>query len=167
MPRVFALIVAALVLLVAACGGSEEPEDPVSNVPSENGIREAVQSAASPVATDFPTGDGKTLQQLADTMTAGPDLALASSVFTTGGDSRMAFGMINKDGTPVYGVATDMENAPPQRIAAQRFAFALQFSDVALLPGRYHVRAHALDPEGVRLFDHVEHAFRMHGVGRV
>ena len=36
-------------------------------------------------------------------MAAGPQLALASSVFTTPGDSRMAFGMINPDGTPVYG----------------------------------------------------------------
>ncbi len=31
-----------------------------------------------------------------------------------------------------------------------------------LLPGKYFVRAHALDPEGVRLFDHVERAARRH-----
>jgi hypothetical protein len=105
MPRVFALIAAALALLVAACGGSDNdaPQDPVGNVPSENGIREAVQSASNPAETDFPASGGQTLQQLADTMAAGPSLALASSVFTTGGDSRMAFGMINQDGAPVYG----------------------------------------------------------------
>ncbi len=105
MPRVFALIAAALALFVAACGGSDNdaPENPVGNVPSENGIRESVQNAAEPVATDFPASDGKTLQQLADTMAAGPQLALASSVFTSPGDNRMAFGMINQDGTPVYG----------------------------------------------------------------
>ena len=105
MPRVLAPIVAALVLLVAACGGSgnDAPKDPVSNVPSENGIRESVESAAKPVATDFPPAEGKTLQELADAMTAGPSLALASSVFTSPGDNRMAFGMIAQDGTPVYG----------------------------------------------------------------
>jgi hypothetical protein len=105
MPRVIALIAAVLSVLVVACGGSDEeaPKDPVGNVPSENGVREAVQSAATPTEADFPASSGKTLQQLADEMTAGPDLALASSVFTTGGDSRMAFGMINQDGTPVYG----------------------------------------------------------------
>ena len=105
MPRVFALIAAVLALFVAACGGSdnEAPENPVGNVPSENGIREQVQTASNPAETDFPASDGKTLQQLADTMAAGPSLALASSVFTTPGDSRMAFGMIGEDGMPVYG----------------------------------------------------------------
>ena len=33
----------------------------------------------------------------------GPSLALASSVFTSPGDNRMAFGVIAEDGTPVYG----------------------------------------------------------------
>jgi hypothetical protein len=136
MPRVFALIAAALALFVAACGGSdnEAPKDPVGNVPSENGIREAVQSAAKPVATDFPASDGKTLQQLADTMTAGPDLALASSVFTTGGDSRMAFGMIDKDGSPVYGPTAVYVAPTPGDPAEGPF---LAPADVLLTDARY------------------------------
>ena len=36
-------------------------------------------------------------------MSPGPSLALASSVFTSPGDNRMAFGVIAEDGTPVYG----------------------------------------------------------------
>jgi lipopolysaccharide transport system ATP-binding protein len=32
----------------------------------------------------------------------------------------------------------------------------LTLPNLALLPGKYFVRAHALDPEGVRLFDNVE-----------
>src|SRR5687768_4766260 len=106
MLRVLAPILAALSLLVAACGGGSTPDtpsDPVANVPSENGIRQAVESAEKPTDADFPPSKGKTLQQLADTMAAGPSLALASSVFTTPGASRMAFGMIAADGTPVYG----------------------------------------------------------------
>ena len=66
-----------------------------------------------------------------------PSLALASSVFTTGGDSRMAFGMIAKDGTPVYGptavyVAPTPERSGrgpvprPRRRAADRGALPLQ-----------------------------------------
>ena len=47
-----------------------------------------------------------------------------------------------------------------RRVAASgrdgRYAFALTLPDLALLPGKYMVRAHALDPEGIRLFDHVE-----------
>jgi hypothetical protein len=147
MRRVFALIAAALALLVAACGGSDTdaPKDPVGNVPSENGIREAVQSAAKPVATDFPASDGKTLQELADTMTAGPDLALASSVFTTGGDSRMAFGMINKDGTPVYGPTAVYVAPTPSDPAEGPF---LAPADVLLTDARYRSKqaATTLDP---------------------
>jgi len=63
---------------------------------------------------------------------------------------------VRADGTPVYGVATDMDGQPPVRVASDRFAFELVLPALALLPGKYFVRAHALDPEGVRLFDHVE-----------
>jgi hypothetical protein len=94
-----------LALALSACGGGQKNDssDPVANLPNENGIRQAVQAAASPDPTQFPPSKGKTLQELADQMAAGPSLALASSVFTTPGNSRMAFGVIAQDGTPVYG----------------------------------------------------------------
>ena len=102
-----------------------------------------------------------------DTIEQGGAFVVSGEVFSP--DDRtpvVLVGIVRADGTPVYGVATDMENAPPRRIGERRFAFALQFSDVALLPGRYQARAHALDPEGVRLFDHVEHAFTVTGSTR-
>jgi len=102
-----------------------------------------------------------------DTIAQGSTLTVRGEVFSP--DDRtpvVLVGIVRADGTPVYGVATDMENEPPQRIGRQRFAFAITFSDVALLPGRYQVRAHALDPEGVRLFDHVEHAITVTGATR-
>ncbi len=43
---------------------------------------------------------------------------------------------------------------------------ALVLPALTLLPGRYVVRAHALDPEGVRLFDHVEHTLTVTGTTR-
>ena len=52
------------------------------------------------------------------------------------------------------------------RIANDRYAFALTLPRVALLPGKYLVRAHALDPEGVRLFDNVERTFVVTGATR-
>jgi len=107
MLRATTILTVFLALLVAACGGGKKeetaPSDAVQNVPSENGVRDNVKSAANPTEADFPAAKGATLQELADKMAAGPELALASSVFTTPGDSRMAFGMINPDGTPVYG----------------------------------------------------------------
>jgi len=75
-------------------------------------------------------------------------------------------GLIRADGTPVYGVATDMDDVLPARIGANRFAFSLTFPRLPLLPGKYLVRAHALDPEGVRLFDNVEMPLVIEGATR-
>ena len=107
MLRVFSLLTILLALFVVACGGGDKtvdtPPDPVANVPDEGGIRDSVKLASDPKAAEFPASKGATLQELADKMLAGPQLALASSVFTTPGASRMAFGMIAQDGTPIYG----------------------------------------------------------------
>ena len=75
-------------------------------------------------------------------------------------------GLVRADGTPVYGVATDMDGVVPQRIGARRFSFAITFPRLPLLPGKYFVRAHALDPEGVRLFDNIEQPFVVEGTSR-
>ena len=66
----------------------------------------------------------------------------------------------------MYGVATDMDGVAPRRIGAHRFAFSLTFPRLPLLPGKYLVRAHALDPEGVRLFDNVEMPLLIEGATR-
>ena len=115
MLRATTILTLSLALFVAACGGGDKkpttPSDAVQNVPSENGVREGVKNASEPAEAEFPAAKGATLQELADKMAAGPELALASSVFTSPGENRMAFGMINTDGTPVYG-ATAVYVAP-------------------------------------------------------
>ena len=75
-------------------------------------------------------------------------------------------GIVRADGTPVYGVATDMDRVNPARLSPDRYAFALEFDALPLLPGKYFVRAHALDPEGVRLFDNVERELTVTGTTR-
>ena len=96
-------LVLGLLLLVAGCGGgNSKTNDPVQSLPDDAKIREAVQNATLPGKSEFPQPGGKTLEQLANTLQAGPSLAMASSVFTVG-DNRMAFGVIAKDGVPVYG----------------------------------------------------------------
>ena len=102
-----------------------------------------------------------------ETIEQGGMLTVRGEVFSP--DDRtpvVLVGIVRADGTPVYGVATDMEDAPPLQIGNGRYAFSLAFPDVALLPGRYKVRAHALDPEGVRLFDHVEQTLTVTGATR-
>jgi len=98
---------------------------------------------------------------------AGAALAVAGEVYSP--DDRtpvVLIGLVRADGTPIYGVATDMDGVAPVRTAPQRFAFSLTFPELPLLPGKYVVRAHALDPEGVRLFDNVEQPFIVEGATR-
>ena len=59
-----------------------------------------------------------------------------------------------------------MDGVAPRRIAGDRYAFALTLPRIELLPGKYFVRVHALDPEGVRLFDNVEQALVVTGETR-
>ena len=47
-----------------------------------------------------------------------------------------------------------------------RYAFSVRFADLALLPGHYRLRAHAMDPEGLRLFDTHEIPFVIAGATR-
>jgi lipopolysaccharide transport system ATP-binding protein len=102
-----------------------------------------------------------------DAISQGETLSVRGEVYSP--DSRapvILVGIVRADGTPVYGVATDMEGVAPRRLADDRFEFGLCLPELALLPGKYFVRAHALDPEGVRLFDHVERAFVVTGSSR-
>jgi hypothetical protein len=144
MKRLIALV--AVALLAAACGGGSggSSRDPVQNVPSDNGIREAVQGASSPTKADFPAVKGKTLQDLSQQLTAGPQLAMASSQFDTG-PNRIAFGVIGQDGTPIYG-PTALYVAPnPGAPAKGPFPAP---ADVLLTEARYRSKqaATAADP---------------------
>jgi len=100
-------------------------------------------------------------------LVSGGALTIAGEVFSPDGRAPVVLlGLIRADGTPVYGVATDMDGVTPARIGPQRFAFSLAFPRLPLLPGKYLVRAHALDPEGVRLFDNVEIPLLVEGATR-
>ena len=112
-----------LALLVAACGGADEnvARRPTRCATSRTrrasarrsrGVRPRTRPSSRP-----PTA--RRSQELADAMTAGPSLALATSIFTTGDPSRMAFGDDRPDGKPVYGptaiyVAPDAERRRPR-----------------------------------------------------
>lgn len=68
----------------------------------------------------------------------------------------LATGIVKVDGAPVFGTFSDVTHYQPLKIGPHRFAYALEYPNMALLPGFYKVRAHAMDPEGLRLMDHVE-----------
>jgi hypothetical protein len=97
------MAVAAAALLFAGCGGDgDDGGDGLRNVPDKGGLREQVGAAANPKAADFPSVDGRSLQEVADSMTAGPEVGLATQQFATG-RNRLAFGVIDPAGKFIYG----------------------------------------------------------------
>jgi lipopolysaccharide transport system ATP-binding protein len=95
---------------------------------------------------------------------SGAALTIKGNVFSPDGRVPVILlGVVRADGTPVYGVASDMDGVAPARVDDRHFAFTLTFPELPLLPGKYLIRVHALDPEGVRLFDNVEQSFIVEG----
>jgi lipopolysaccharide transport system ATP-binding protein len=76
------------------------------------------------------------------------------------------FGIIRADGTPVFGSPSNESRFVPAPIGDRQFAFAVRFPRASLLPGKYALRVHTLDPEGLRLFDTVETPFTISGETR-
>ena len=75
-------------------------------------------------------------------------------------------GIVRADGTPVYGVASDVEGVVPEQIDPHHYRYSIRFDSLPLLPGNYSLRGHAMDPEGLRLCDTAELRFRIRGESR-
>jgi hypothetical protein len=95
------LALAAPLGVLVGCGGSEGGGASSPNARPAPASPQ-IAAAARPELGDFPPVGGRTLQQLADTLQAGPQLALATSVHTPG-RTRVAFGVVGEDGAFLYG----------------------------------------------------------------
>jgi len=101
------------------------------------------------------------------TFRQGESLVVQGVAFEPDGRSPVVlFGIVRADGTPVYGSPSSEAGFVPAAAGDRRFAFAVRFDSLALLPGKYTLRLHALDPEGLRLFDTVENEFVVTGETR-
>ena len=76
------------------------------------------------------------------------------------------FGVARIDGTSIYGTHSNETAYLPNKIAPSQFGFCVRLSNLQLLPGKYTIRAHAMDPEGLRLFDTVNTTVRITGQTR-
>ena len=86
----------------------------------------------------------------------GAQSPLSVDIEVYSGDDRephLAVGLLRADGTAVYGTTTDIDGAHAVREGTGRYRFRLHFDALILLPGQYTLKLHALDPEGLRLFD--------------
>ena len=75
-------------------------------------------------------------------------------------------GIVRADGTPIYGVTSENDGVQLNALSDTEFQTALHFPELILLPGQYVLRTHALDPEGLRLFDTVYREFTVRGESR-
>jgi hypothetical protein len=143
MPRLPLVLIAALVLL-AGCGSTKRSTDPVAQVPEKGGLREKVRAASQVKAADFPAAGGRTLQEVADSIGAsGPELGLASSVFTVG-TNRLAFGIIDDRSGFVYGKTAVYVAPTPGDKAQGPFPAP---ADVLVTEGRYRSKQAATEQD--------------------
>ncbi len=75
-------------------------------------------------------------------------------------------GLVRPDMVPVYGVSSDMDGAVLRRVEGRVYQIDYVLPQLSLLPGRYVLRAHAMDSAGLRHFDTVERAFSVRGENR-
>ena len=95
-----------------------------------------------------------------------PLLVEAIARSADGRPPSLIVGIVRADGSPVYGVGSDMDAATPEALGGNRFRYRIAFDALPLLPGQYLLRAHPLDPEGVRLFGTTERVFVIRGSTR-
>ncbi len=98
-PRLLAPALAAgvVVLGAAGCGGGGSSSSAATAAP----VPPDVKAAETVSLGSFPKPAGRSLQEIANTLQPGPQVGLASSVFTPG-VNRLAFGMIGSDGGFLY-----------------------------------------------------------------
>lgn len=75
-------------------------------------------------------------------------------------------GWIRADGTSVFGISSEMDKIAAKKISDGSFEFKLSFPELPLLPGKYQLRLHSMDSQGLRLFQTVSHEISVVGESR-
>ncbi len=79
---------------------------------------------------------------------------------------HVALGILRIDGTSVYGTSSEVNGASLHDNGDNSFSFCVRFDRLPLLPGAYVFRAHAMDPEALRVLDTVEKPLSVTGGSR-
>ena len=97
----------------------------------------------------------------------GGELTVSGTLYSPDGRAPVvAVGVVRADGTPIFGTFSELKGFHLAPVQNGLFGYALRFTRLPLLPGHYVARSHAMDPEGMRLFDHVERKFEISGNSR-
>jgi lipopolysaccharide transport system ATP-binding protein len=101
------------------------------------------------------------------TLAMGDSLTVTADVISPDGRTpHVLLGLLREDGTAIYGTGSEFDGVKLTQTAPQVFAVNFTYDAPPLLPGGYIVRLHAMDPEGMRLFDTVERTFVITGQTR-
>jgi lipopolysaccharide transport system ATP-binding protein len=106
-------------------------------------------------------------EELPATLPMGGSLTVSAEIVSP--DNRtphVMLGLVREDGTPIYGTGSELDGVTLTQTAPQLFSLNFTYDAPPLLPGGYLVRLHAMDPEGMRLFDTVERTFVVVGQTR-
>lgn len=94
----------------------------------------------------------------------GQALTLTGTIHSPDGRAPViGIGMLRADGTQIYGTFSDLDDFNALKVADGDYCFQLTYPNLPLLPGTYQVRCHALDPEGLRMFDTVTREVTVRG----
>ncbi len=134
------------------------------SAPAAERVQAAAQNLEFHLLDLSVNGDGSDMPVQLD---QGGDLNVRVRVHSRDGRIPVVvFGIVRMDGTPVYGVSSDMDGVVPAREDANVYVAAIRFTGLPLLPGTYVIKAHPLDTEGVRLFDTLERSLTVRGQSR-
>jgi lipopolysaccharide transport system ATP-binding protein len=90
------------------------------------------------------------------------DLIIKINMYSPDGrPPGLALGIVRID-IPVYGTISENHGAIPKKISNHVFEYTVRYKALKLLPADYTIKAHAMDPECLRLIDEVERPLRVH-----
>ncbi len=97
----------------------------------------------------------------------GASVSVRGDIFSPDGRApQVMMGLLRADGLPIYGTGSELDNITLKESAPKVFSFDFCYDSLPLLPGQYTLRVHAMDPEGMRLFDTVERVLQVRGATR-
>lgn len=100
-------------------------------------------------------------------LASGADVAIQADVYSPDGRTPvLGMGLVRADGSGLFGTSSQLDQAQPERIDETHWRFRLRLLNLPLLPASYMLRLHAMDPEGLRLFDTVERGLTIRGASR-
>lgn len=138
-----------------------------SNQEAENEAKSpgAASASSSYQVVEFELRDASG-QPLSSVLHQGEIFAWGRLKSADGRRPHVALGIVRADGTAVYGTSSEVDGKALRAESDGRFTFCVRFDRLPLLPGLYAFRAHAMDPEALRVLDTVEAPLTVTGEAR-